>query len=229
MTPDSDPRHLLVRAGSGPSPLYTTDTGAIADIPDFTRQVPLDDPGLNLPGELADRLRTWNQAYPPGGFTDRPALRKHVKRGLETAQLLARHLGPVWVVRYWDEQHRTAKFLCWGCDRLHWTADAHGTPPHPLRVVVEGEYKWLPLRAEGFGDFAPDDPAAALGLSDDLVAALYQWAKDIDATMERWLKDRDDTERETTYARLDGVGRQLTERVARELGPGRTVAYGGIG
>ncbi|GHA10452.1 hypothetical protein ACFOOM_32095 [Streptomyces echinoruber] len=229
MTYDTDPRPLLIRAYDDLSPLRTTDAEAHADIGDFARDVPLDDPGLGLSGDLADRLDSWNRARPPGGFTTRAVLRKHVEQGLEAARALARHLGPAWAVRYWDERHRTAKFVCWGCRRLHWTVDAHGAPPYPVHIVVEGEYKWLPLRAEEFGDFAPDDPAAALGLSDDLIAALYQWAKDIDAVMERWLTERDDAARDAAYERLDREGRQLTRRVARALGPGRTVTYGGVG
>ena len=228
MTHDSDPRHLLVRAHGGDSPLTTADAGAHAGLDDFIREVPLDDPDLNLPEGLAERLRSWNGSRPAAGFTDRPALRRHVKQGLAAAQDLARHLGPAWVVRYWDEQHDTAKFVCWGCGRLHWTADAHGTPPHPTHIVVEGEYEWFPLRAEGFGDFAPDDPAAALDLSDELVRDLYRWAKDIDAVLDTWLNDRDDAAREAAYERLEGEGERLAERLVRELGPGRTASYGGI-
>ncbi|MEV7130136.1 hypothetical protein [Streptomyces sp. NPDC093260] len=152
-----------------------------------------------------------------------------MKQGLEAARSLARHLGPLWVVRYWDEGHGAAKFVCWGCDRLHWALDAHGTPPHhPLSITVVGEYKWPPLRAEGFGDFAADDPAAALGLSGELVADLYAWAADFDAGMELWLKDRDDEADDARREELDRRGRALTERVARELAPGRTVTYGGL-
>ncbi|MEU3839315.1 hypothetical protein AB0E88_04715 [Streptomyces sp. NPDC028635] len=229
MTRESAPRHLMVRAHGGPSPLSTADAGAHADPDDFIDEVPLDDPRLNLPHDLTERLSRWDRARPEGGFPDRPALRRHVKQGLEAAQDLARHLGPDWVVRFWDEQHGQAKFVCWGCRQLHWTADAHGTPPHPRHVVVEGEYKWFPLRADGFGDFAPDDPAAALGLSEDLVRELYRWAKDIDSVMETWLRDRDDAAREAAYERLDAEGEQLARRVAGELAPGRTATYGGIG
>lgn len=228
MTRENDPRQLLVRARGGASPLATTDAGARADPDDFLHDVLLDDPRLNLPDHLTERLRRWNRARPQDGFTDRPALRRQVRQGLEAAQELARHLGPDWVVRFWDEQHGHAKFVCWGCRRLHWTADAHGAPPHPRHIVVEGEYKWFPLRAEGFGDFAPDDPVAALGLSGDLVRDLYRWARDIDAVMETWLRDRDDTAREAAYARLEAEGGQLARSVARQLAPGRTAAYGGI-
>lgn len=113
------------------------------------------------PGELADALRTWSLSRSPGGFASRPDLRKHVKRGLRVARLLVRHLGPSWAVRYWDERHRTAKWVCWGCDGLHWERDSQGARPRPVDITVEGEYAFGPLRAEGFGDFFPDDPAAA--------------------------------------------------------------------
>ncbi|MGV9273712.1 hypothetical protein [Streptomyces griseosporeus] len=229
MSRDDDPLHLLVHAHGGASPLSTTDPGASADPEDFVYEVALDDPRLGLPDDLAERLRGWDRARPGGGFTDRPALRRHAERGLAAARDLARHLGPGWVVRFWDEQHRIAKFVCWGCRQLHWTADAHGTPPHPRHVVVEGQYKWFPLRADGFGDFAPDDPAAALGLPEDLVRELYRWAKDIDSVMETWLRDRDDTAREGAYERLEAEGEHLARRVADALAPGRTVTYGGIG
>lgn len=163
--------------------------------------------GFKLPAGLAARLR---------------------EPDLEAAQALAKHLGPSWSVRYQDERHHTTKSVCWGCPRLHWAADAHDTPPPPSHIVVEGEYKWYPLRAEGFDDFAPDDPAAALGLSEALVDDLYAWARAVDAAMETWTKDRDDTALTAAHDRLGEVGQELTEQVAREVGLGRTVTYGGI-
>ncbi|WP_116210850.1 hypothetical protein [Streptomyces olivoreticuli] len=228
MSHQDEPRHLLVRARGDRSPLYTSDAGFYADPDDFTSGVPVDDPGLGLSGDLAHGLVSWSTARPLGGFASRPPLRKHVKKGLELVQTLAKHLGPTWVVRYWDEQHGSAKFVCWGCQRLHWTLDAHGNPPHPLHMVVEGEYKWGPLRAEGFGDFMPDDPAAALGLSDDLVDDLYKWSADFDANMNLYLEERDGEKDDARRRELDRRGEELTERVARELAPGRTVRYGGL-
>ncbi|MFD3837711.1 hypothetical protein ACFWWC_15785 [Streptomyces sp. NPDC058642] len=179
--------------------------------PDRPRQLLLgadtDLGGFRLPADLADRLR---------------------EPGLEAAQALAQHLGPGWSVRYRDERHRTTKSVCWGCPRLHWAADPHETPPSPSHIVVEGEYKWYPLRAEGFDDFAPDDPAAALGLSEALVDDLYAWSQAVDAAMDTWLTDRDDAALDAAHDRLRDAGRELTERVAHEVGPERTVAYGGV-
>ncbi|MFI1052386.1 hypothetical protein [Streptomyces griseoruber] len=177
---------------------------------------------------LSDRLASWSRARPAAGFASHQPLRTHAKQGLETAQALARHLGPQWVVRYWDEARATMKFVCWGCRRLHWSLDEHDTPPFPLRITVEGEYKWYPLRAEGFGDFAPDDPAAGLDLSDELIADLYTWAADFNAGMEQYLKDRDDGKDDARRQELDLRGKDLAARVAREAGPGRTVTYGGL-
>ncbi|MEU3751305.1 hypothetical protein AB0H17_00870 [Streptomyces olivoreticuli] len=228
MSHQDEPRHLLVRARGDRSPLYASYAGFHADPDDFTSGVPVDDPSLKLPGGLAHGLISWSTARPPEGFASRPPLRKHVKKGVELARTLAKHLGPTWVVRYWDEQHGSAKFMCWGCQSLHWTLDAHGSPPHPLHIVVEGEYKWGPLRAEGFGDFAPDDPAAALGLSSDLVDDLRKWSADFDANMNLYLEERDEEKDDARRRELERRGEELTERVARELAPGRTVKYGGL-
>jgi hypothetical protein len=216
-----DPEHLLVRARGDASPLYATDAGAFARVEDFTRRLPISDHGLGLPDDVARRLAEWNRTRPADGFETRPALRKHVRQGLEIARLVAKHLGPGWVVHFWDERHQDEKFVCWGCDRLHWTVDAHDTPPHPLDITVEGEYGLYPLHAEGFGGFAPDDPAAALHLSDDLVAALYQWKEAIETTL---MNDGGEDE----WQRLFGEGRELSERLAREIGPARRVTYRGI-
>ncbi|GAA4314242.1 hypothetical protein GCM10023086_35440 [Streptomyces venetus] len=216
-----DPEHLLVRARGDGSPLYATDAGAYARVEDFTRTLPVADHALGLPDDVVRRLTEWNRARPTDGFEARPALRKHVKQGLEIARLVAKHLGPGWVVRFWDERHQEEKFVCWGCERLHWTVDAHDAPPHPLDITVEGEYGLYPLHAEGFGSLAPDDPAAALHLSDDLVTAFYQWKGAIETTL---MNDGDDDE----WQRLFEEGRDLSERLARELGPARTVTYRGI-
>jgi len=228
MTSMRAPRHLLVRARGDASPLYRLGGEDDEDLSRFTRSVPLDDPGLGLTGALADRLTSWARARPGEGPVSRRNQRAHAKWGLEVAQALARYLGPQWVVRYWDDAYDTGKFVCWGCRRLHWSLDEHDTPPYPLRITVEGEYKWHPLRAEGFGDFAPDDPAAGLDLSDELVADLYRWVADFDAGMEQYLKDRDDANDDARRRELDLRGRDLAERMAREAGPAKTVTYGGL-
>ncbi|MFI2186308.1 hypothetical protein [Streptomyces sioyaensis] len=225
------PRHLLVQARSEPSPLHEPyEGGASEDVDAFTHNVPLDDSELSLPEDLADALRSWSLSRPPGGFVSRPDLRKHVKQGLAVAQRLARHLGPSWTVRvrYWDERHRTAKWVCWGCDRLHWERNSHGTPPHPVDLTVEGEFKFGPLRSDGFGDFFPDNPAAALDLSDGLVANLYAWAKSIDATLNLDLRDREEGKYDDEWQRLFREGMELAKRVAHELGPARRVTYKGL-
>ncbi|MER6226902.1 hypothetical protein ABT189_41200 [Streptomyces sp900105755] len=225
----AEPRSLLVQARGKPSPLYEPeDPAAHDDLGAFTHLVPLDDDRLALPADLADELRSWSLSRPPEGFGSRPDLRKHVKRGLEIAHRLAERLGPAWSVRYWDERHRTAKWLCWGCDRLHWERDEHGTPPHPLDLTVEGEFKYGPLRADGFGDFFPDDPAAALELSDGLVSDLYAWAKGIDDTLNLDVRDREDGKYDAEWERLFRDGSALAQRVAHELGPSRTVTYKGV-
>ncbi|MFK4102657.1 hypothetical protein ACI2L1_21750 [Streptomyces sp. NPDC019531] len=227
MTWTPAPRHLLVRAQGDDSPLYLADDEGDDDLSRFTRSVPPDDPVLGLTDSLADRLTSWSRAR-PGAGASRQNLRRHAKRGLEVAQALARYLGPQWVVRYWDDAYATDKFVCWGCRRLHWSLDEHDTPPYPLRITVEGEYKWHPLRAGGFGDFAPDDPTAGLDLSDELVADLYKWAADFNAGMEQYLNDRDDVRDDERRRELDLRGRDLAARVAREAGPARTVTYGGL-
>ncbi|MBR8643326.1 hypothetical protein KEF29_38205 [Streptomyces tuirus] len=216
-----DPEHLLVRARGDASPLYATDAGTSARVEDFTRNLPVDAHELALPDGLVRRLTEWNHARPGDGFEARPALRKHVKRGLDLARLVAGHLGPRWTVRFWDERRQDEKFVCWGCDRFHWTVDAHDTPPHPLDITVEGEYGLYPLHAEGLGSFAPDDPAAALRLSDDLVAAFHRWKGAIETTL---MNDDSDE----AWQRLFEEGRDLSERLARETGPARTVTYRGI-
>ncbi|WP_225099542.1 hypothetical protein [Streptomyces sp. CoH27] len=173
-------------------------------------------------------LTEWAQSFADGGFASRPALRKHVKRGLEIARRAARFLGPRWVVRYWDEQHQDEKFVCWGCDRFHWTADTHANPPHPLDITVEGEAGMDPLRAEASGYFAPDDPAAGLHLPDDLVTAFKAWVRQIDKTLELDLPYQEEDRHDDEWQRLFREGRDLSEQLARELGPARTVTYKGL-
>ncbi len=192
----------------------------------FTVNVPLDDPELHLPVKLADQLREWSQARPAEGFRKGPELRKHVKTGLIAARALARHLGATWAVRYFDDRHETTKFVCWGCDRLHWNLYPHDEPPHPLHIAVQAEYHWSPLRAEGFGDFLPDDPAAGLRLSDELVDGLYKWSRDVDALLDHQLATRE--ENPDAWEELSLHGLRLAKQLAREVEPGRTVAYEGI-
>ncbi|WP_269858232.1 hypothetical protein [Streptomyces sp. RPT161] len=221
------PRHILVRANGGASPLHMP-SGAWSDpaVESFTAHVGLDDSELQLPTELADQLRKWSQARPEGGFTKGPELRNHVKAGRNAARALARHLGAEWVVRYFDDSHGTAKFVCWGCDRLHWSRYADDEPPHPLHVAVQAEYRWGPLRAEGFGDFLPDDPAAGLRLTDELVEGLYAWSRDVDALLDRQLATRE--VEPAAWEALSVHGLRLAGRLAGEIEPGRTVSYEGI-
>lgn len=201
---------------------------ASADPLGLARSIPLDDPGLGLPIAVRQRLAAWFQERPVDGFPSRPQLRGHVARGWEIARAVAAALGPEWAVRYRDERHGTVRFVCWGCGRPHWTQDAHGTPPHPVDIRVKGYYGAHPLRADGFDDFAPDDPAAALGLSEEVVDDLNSWADGVKTAMDGWLDDRDDGRLDAEFARLHAEGEALTERVAGELGPGRTVTFDGI-
>jgi hypothetical protein len=225
-----EPRHVLVHARHEPSPLYEPPVGGWweEDTTSFSVNIPLEDPALALPAYLSEDLRSWSLSSPSEGFASRVDMREHVERGLGVARRLARHLGPSWAVRYWDAHQRTMKWLCWGCDRLHWERDRHGAPPHPVDITVEGEFKYGPLRSEGFGDFFPDDPAAGLALSDGLVTALYTWAKDIDDTMNRDLRDREDGKYDAVWQRLFHAGADLARRVAHELGPARKVTYKGV-
>ncbi|MER5197717.1 hypothetical protein ACWD3J_00245 [Streptomyces sp. NPDC002755] len=99
-----------------------------------------------------------------------------------------------------------------------------------LHITLLGEYHARPLRrgSASYDDFAPDDPGAALGLSDVLVADLSAWARGIDAAMNTWLADRDDIRWDAAFLRLHEEGETLAERLARELAPGRTVGYEGV-
>ncbi|MGW3010934.1 hypothetical protein ACWC9R_19185 [Streptomyces sp. NPDC001219] len=229
----AEPRPLLVRARSEPSPLYAPPgpaayPGNEARAEPFTDGVPLDDAALALPDDLIATLRSWSLSRPPDGFGSRAELRTHAAQGLAAAQRLARHLGPSWAVCHWDERRRTTAWVCWGCPRLHWERDSHGTPPHPVDLVVEGEFRFGPLRSDGFGDFFPDDPAAALDLSDALVAAFHAWAEEIDSTLNLALRDRVEGRYDATWQRLFHEGRALAGRLAHELGPARTVTYKGL-
>lgn len=224
-----EPHDLLVRARGETSPLYELRrAGAHEDLDAFTLNVPLGQDRLSLPADLLETLRVWSLSRPPEGFASRPALLKHVKQGLSATQRLAKHLGPSWSVRYWDERHRTAKWACWDCDRLHWERDNHAVPSYPVDITVEGEFAFGPLRADGFGDFFPDDPAAGLALSDGLVADLYAWAQSIDTEMNRYLRDRDEDTYRNVGQRQFREGMELAKRVAHELGPVRRVTYKGM-
>ncbi|QNE76843.1 hypothetical protein F0344_21475 [Streptomyces finlayi] len=223
------PMPVLVQPRGDVSPLHEPeDPGAWEEPDTYTRNIPLDDVRLDLPADLVDMLRSWTSAHRPEGFASRSDRRAHIKQGLAAARRLAVHLGPSWGVRYWDEDLRTAKWVCWGCDRLHWERDEHGTPPHPLDITVEGEFKFGPLRSDGFGDFFPDDPAAGLSLSDSLVADLYTWARSIDTTLNLEITYREEGKYDDEWPRLFREGAQLAERTAHELGPLRTVTYKGL-
>ncbi|MEV1066358.1 hypothetical protein [Streptomyces sp. NPDC050263] len=156
-------------------------------------------------------------------------LRRHVERTRAVARELAAYLGPAWAVRYRDERRGDERFVCWGCGEVFLTFEAYGDPPHhPLHITLLGEYHAHPLRKGAHDDFAPDDASAALGLSDALVADLSAWARGIDAAMDAWLGDREDARRESAFRRLHEAGETLAERLAGELGPGRTVTYEGV-
>lgn len=208
---------ILVRARGGASPLWgVLDFGELKFEDAYLFSVPLDDDRLGLAGDLVDALRAWGSE----GGGDFAA-------GLVLARRVARQLGDSWVVRCWDDVRREGRRVCWACELFY---DQHGDarPPHPVHLVVEGEFKWAPLRAEGFGDFFPDDPVAALGLSEGLSEALCAWARDIDGAVNVWLRDRRDWEYEGACERLFQEGLELAERVAGEVGGGRTVTYKGL-
>ncbi|PBC86868.1 hypothetical protein BX261_6979 [Streptomyces sp. 2321.6] len=95
-------------------------------------------------------------------------------------------------------------------------------------MTMMAEYHWGPFRAEGFGDFMPDDPAAALDLPDDLVDDLYTWAGDHDAGINRYVEERDEDRHHARCVELERIGEELAQRVARALKPGRTVTYAGL-
>ena len=222
-------RHLLVQGRGEPSPLYESYLGwAYEDIDTYTGCVPLDDPVLGLPADLADALRAWSLSRPSEDSASPPSLSEHVQQGLVVARRLARHLGPAVAVRYRDERHRTSTWICWGCDRLHEESDGNDAPPHPLHIDVDGEFKYGPLRSDGFGDFFPDDPTAALHLSDGLVTALYAWADGINTTLNLMIGDRDEAKYDGEWQRLFREGMDLARQVAHEIGPGRTVTYKGL-
>lgn len=226
MTWQQAPRRLFVRAYGDESPLYGP-----GDEEDLSRRIgsfPLDAPELGLTDSLADRLTSWSRARTGTGTTSPQNLRRHAKQGLELARALARYLGPQWTVWYRDDARATDTLVCWGCGGPHQPLDEHDSPPYPLHVIVEGEFKWYPLRADGFGDFAPDDPVAGLDLSDELVTALYSWARDIDDTLNRELRDRVDGKYDDAWQRLFDTGWDLARRVAHELGPARKVTYKGL-
>ncbi|WP_326657900.1 hypothetical protein [Streptomyces sp. NBC_00385] len=220
---------LLVQARGEPSPLYELpEGGASEDVGAYTLNVPLDRNRLFLPADLLDTLRSWSLSRPPDGSASRPGLNQHVEQGLAAAQRLARHLGPSWSVLCWDERRSTVKRACWSCVRLHWARDSHDAPSRPVDITVEGEFGFAPLRADEFGDFAPDDPAAGLALSDGLVADLYAWSDDIDRGMNRYLRDRDEDSYHDVGQRQYREGRELARRLAQELGPARKVTYKGM-
>ncbi|MGQ4390366.1 hypothetical protein [Streptomyces sp. SAS_270] len=233
----AETRRLLVQARGEPSPVYESyeyGYGPYEDwthddhIDTFTGHVPLDEPELGLPEDLAETLRSWSLSRPPEGSDSRAELTEHARQGAAVAHRLARHLGPSAAVRYWDEQHSTSYGICWGCDRPHAEGDGHGRPPHPVHIEVDGEYRFGPLRSHGFGDFFPDDPAAALHLSDELNTALYAWAGRINTTLDLLIRDRDEAKYDDEWQRLFREGRDLARLAAHEIGPARTVTYKGL-
>jgi len=220
------PRRLFVRAYGDESPLYVP--GDEEDLSQCASSLPLDAPELGLTDLLVDRLRSWSRARPGEGATSRQNLRRHSKQGLEVARALARYLGPQWAVCFRDDARASDTFVCWGCGGAHQPLDEHDSPPYPLHVIVEGEFMWLPLRADGVGDFAPDDPVVGLDLSDGLVTSLTTWARDINDTLNRDLRDRVDGKYDDAWQQLFDTGTDLARRVAHELGPARRVTYKGL-
>ncbi|MHC5903633.1 hypothetical protein ACVNF4_06920 [Streptomyces sp. S6] len=164
----------------------------------YEYDVPLDDARLTLPDDLAEALRS-------------PDLR--------AAQRLARYLGPGWEVRYGE-----GVLLCWGCERVHGEEGAR----HPQDLVVKGEFKCPPLRAEGFGEFFPDDPVAAVEVPRELSDVFRAWARGIDVALDQWTRDRLDFAYEVECERLFKEGRGLAERLAKYVGAGRRVTYLGL-
>ncbi|PWG11118.1 hypothetical protein DF268_23275 [Streptomyces sp. V2] len=208
---------ILVRARGGDSPLWGVLGFGVSRFEDaYVFSVPVDDDRLGLGADLVEALRGWG-AGGAGGFGD----------GLALARWVAREVGDSWGVWWWDDVRGEGRRVCWGCEKFY---DQHdeGRPPHPVHLVVEGEFGYAPLRAEGFGDFLPGDLVGALGLSEGLAEALGAWARDVDAAVNLWLRDREDRAYEEVCERLYREGLGLAERVAREVGGGRTVTYKGL-
>ncbi|WP_151478509.1 SMI1/KNR4 family protein [Streptomyces albicerus] len=124
-----EPRQILVRAQGDASPLYVADAGPWPGIGDFTRSVPAE--SLGFPEATTDQLMAWSKDRPGSSS----ALRQHVREGVGIAQRVARNLGRAWAVRYWDERHNTAKFVCWDCLHLHFTPYSHRAVEASERVI----------------------------------------------------------------------------------------------
>ncbi|WP_369355117.1 DUF4277 domain-containing protein [Streptomyces sp. cg2] len=114
-------------------------------------------------------------------------------------------------------------------DRIARALDAIAPEPEHITgsVGAAAITAFGPLCSDGFGDFFPDDPAAAPALSDGLVAALYAWAKSIDATLDLHLRDREAGRYDAQRERLFHEGAEPASRVAHEAGPARTVTHEG--
>lgn len=165
-----------------------------------------DDPGLALSQDVAEAVRAWC-ATPGDG-----------KRGV-TAALgfrVAAELGPEWALSCHDELHGSTHLVCWQCGAFHWYSKPHPVRQLPRVLQVRGQYAHGPLRAEGFGDFAPDDPTAGLQLSPGLVDDFYAWSQAVGRQAEYGTPDGPD---------LDAKGVALTSRLASELGCDWTVEY----
>nr|WP_134002888.1 hypothetical protein [Streptomyces sp. 846.5] len=89
-------------------------------------------------------------------------------------------------------------------------------PELPRVVQVKGQYAYWPLRAEGVGDFAPDDPTTGLELTAGLVDDFYAWSQAVRRQAQYGTPDGPD---------LDARGAALADRLATELGHGWTVEY----
>jgi hypothetical protein len=165
-----------------------------------------DDPGLALSHDVAEAVRVWC-ATPGDG-----------KRGI-TVSLgfrVAAELGPGWTLSCHDEVHGGTHLVCWQCGGFHWRDRPHPVPVLPRVLQVKGQYAHWPLRAEGVGDFAPDDPTTGLELSAGLVDDFYAWSQAVGRQAEYGTPDGPD---------LDAKGAVLAGRLATELGHGWTVEY----
>ena len=165
-----------------------------------------DDPRLGLSHDVAEAVRAW--CVTPGDG----------KRGV-TAALgfrVAAELGPGWALSCHDELHGSTHLVCWQCGAFHWYLKPHPVRQLPRVLQVRGQYAHGPLRAEGFGDFAPDDPTAGLQLTPGLVDDFYAWSQAVRRQAEYGTPDGPE---------LDVRGAVLADRLATELGHGWTVEY----
>ncbi|MFE1315346.1 hypothetical protein [Streptomyces sp. NPDC058755] len=102
------------------------------------------------------------------------------------------------------------------------------TDSNPEHLLIRAGRGPSPLHRTFTSDTAADDPAAGLYLSDDLVSAFHTWARRIDETLEKELPYQGEDRYADEWQRLFRQGTDLSERLAHELGPARTVTYKGL-